>query len=114
MSSRELNRVEVMGASGSGYLKLNDAAGMLGLSCRQTKRKIVVAVSAGGQPRIETWQSRTALESPQAAATVAPSFAFGSGKILRFGGGCVRFSVRRRSRVQIIPGEQRYDGMKPS
>lgn len=38
MSSRELNRVEVMGRVGSGDLKLNDAAVMLGLSYRQTKR----------------------------------------------------------------------------
>ena len=38
MSSRELNRVEVMGRVGSGDLKLNDAAVMLQLSYRQTKR----------------------------------------------------------------------------
>jgi len=38
MSSRELNRVEVMGRVGSGDLKLNDAAVMLELSYRQTKR----------------------------------------------------------------------------
>jgi transposase len=38
MSSRELNRVEVMGRVGSGGLKLRDAAAMLELSYRQTKR----------------------------------------------------------------------------
>jgi hypothetical protein len=38
MSSRELNRVEVMGRVGSGDLKLKDAAVMLELSYRQTKR----------------------------------------------------------------------------
>src|SRR6201997_775465 len=38
MSSRELNRVEVMGRVGSGDLKLTDAAVMLQLSYRQTKR----------------------------------------------------------------------------
>src|SRR5262249_60931522 len=38
MSSRELNRVEVMGRVASGDLKLNDAAVMLELSYRQTKR----------------------------------------------------------------------------
>ena len=38
MSSRELNRVEVMGRVGSGDLKLSDAAVMLELSYRQTKR----------------------------------------------------------------------------
>src|SRR6202162_1629643 len=38
MSSRELNRVEVMGRVGSGDLKLNDAAVMLELSYRQAKR----------------------------------------------------------------------------
>jgi hypothetical protein len=38
MSSRELNRVAVRGRVGSGDLKLNDAAVMLELSYRQTKR----------------------------------------------------------------------------
>jgi len=38
MSSRELERVEVMGRVGSGDLKLRDAAVMLELSYRQTKR----------------------------------------------------------------------------
>jgi hypothetical protein len=38
MSSRELERVEVMGRVGSGELKLSDAAVMLELSYRQTKR----------------------------------------------------------------------------
>jgi transposase len=38
MSSRELNRVEVMGRVGSGDLKLTDAAVMLELSYRQAKR----------------------------------------------------------------------------
>ena len=38
MSSRELERVEVMGRVGSGELKLRDAAVMLELSYRQTKR----------------------------------------------------------------------------
>jgi hypothetical protein len=38
MSSRELERVEVMGRVGSGALKLSDAAVMLELSYRQTKR----------------------------------------------------------------------------
>ena len=38
MSSWELERVEVMGRVGSGELKLSDAAVMLGLSYRQTKR----------------------------------------------------------------------------
>jgi len=37
MSSRELERVEVMGRVGSGELKLSDAAVMLELSYRQTK-----------------------------------------------------------------------------
>ena len=38
MSSRELERVEVMGRVGSGELKLSDAAVMLELSYRQAKR----------------------------------------------------------------------------
>jgi transposase len=38
MSSRELERVAVMGRVKSGTLKLGDAATMLGLSYRQTKR----------------------------------------------------------------------------
>jgi transposase len=38
MSGRELERVEVMGRVGSGALLLQDAAAMLGLSYRQTKR----------------------------------------------------------------------------
>src|SRR2546428_2521450 len=38
MSSRELERAEVMGRVGSGDLKLRDAAVMLELSYRQTKR----------------------------------------------------------------------------
>jgi hypothetical protein len=38
MSSRELERVEIMGRVGSGDLKLSDAAVMLELSDRQTKR----------------------------------------------------------------------------
>jgi len=38
MSSRELERVEIMGRVGSGDLKLSDAAVMLELSYRQTKR----------------------------------------------------------------------------
>src|SRR5438874_12328821 len=38
MSSRELERVEVMGRVGSGDLKLSDAAAILELSYRQTKR----------------------------------------------------------------------------
>jgi hypothetical protein len=38
MSSRELERVEVMGRVGGGELKLSDAAVMLELSYRQTKR----------------------------------------------------------------------------
>src|ERR1700730_5626916 len=38
MSSFELNRVELMGRVGSGDLKVNDAAVMLELSYRQTKR----------------------------------------------------------------------------
>ena len=38
MSSRELNRVEVMGRVRSGELRLNDAAVLLELSYRQTKR----------------------------------------------------------------------------
>jgi hypothetical protein len=38
MSSRELNRVEVMGRVRSGHVKLNDAAVTLQLSYRQTKR----------------------------------------------------------------------------
>src|SRR5947208_2575574 len=38
MSRRELERVEVMGRVGSGDLKLSDAAVMLELSYRQTKR----------------------------------------------------------------------------
>jgi len=38
MSSGELERVEVMGRVGSGDLKLSDAAIMLELSYRQTKR----------------------------------------------------------------------------
>ena len=73
MSSGELNRVELMGRVGSGDLKLNDAAVMLELSYRQTKR---LWVSAGGQQRAETWQCRTLLESQQAAETALPSFEF--------------------------------------
>jgi hypothetical protein len=38
MSSRELERVEVMGRVASGELKLTDAAVMLQLSYRQVKR----------------------------------------------------------------------------
>jgi len=38
MSRRELERVEVMGRVGSGDLQLQDAAAVLGLSYRQTKR----------------------------------------------------------------------------
>jgi Helix-turn-helix domain len=38
MSSRELERVEVMGRVASGELKLSDAAVMLQLSYRQVKR----------------------------------------------------------------------------
>jgi hypothetical protein len=38
MSSRELDRVEGMGRVGSGNLKLRDAAVILELSYRQTKR----------------------------------------------------------------------------
>ena len=38
MSSRELERVEVMGRVGSGELKLSDAGVMLELSNRQAKR----------------------------------------------------------------------------
>jgi len=38
MSSRELERAEVMGRVGSGDLKLSDAAVMLELSYRQAKR----------------------------------------------------------------------------
>ncbi len=38
MSSRELNRVELMGGVGSGELKLREAAVILELSYRQTKR----------------------------------------------------------------------------
>jgi hypothetical protein len=38
MSSGELGRVEVMGRVASGELKLSDAAVMLELSYRQTKR----------------------------------------------------------------------------
>ena len=38
MSSGELERVEVMGRVGSGDVKLSDAAVMLELSYRQTKR----------------------------------------------------------------------------
>ncbi len=38
MSSRELERVEIVGRVGSGDLKLSDAAVMLELSYRQTKR----------------------------------------------------------------------------
>ena len=38
MSRRELERVEVMGRVGSGDLSLEDAAAILGLSYRQTKR----------------------------------------------------------------------------
>jgi Helix-turn-helix domain len=38
MSGRELERVEVMGRVGSGDLRLQDAAAVLGLSYRQTKR----------------------------------------------------------------------------
>ena len=75
MSSRELERVEVMGRVGSGDLKLNDAAVMLELSYRQSE-EIVAAVSAGGQQRAEAWQCRTALESQQAAETSPPSFEF--------------------------------------
>src|SRR5262249_8847479 len=58
------------------------------------------------QPRAETWQCRTAVESQQAAAAAPPSFAFDAKKIFRFGGGEIRADVggralgrRRRHRV---------------
>jgi hypothetical protein len=38
MSSRELERVEIMGRVGSKQLMLTDAAAMLQLSCWQVKR----------------------------------------------------------------------------
>ena len=62
MSSRELNRVEVMGRVGSGDLKLTTAAILLELSL-SAGEKIVAAISAGGQEGVEAWQCRSALES---------------------------------------------------
>lgn len=49
MSSRELNRVQVMGRVASGDLKLKDAGAILGLSYRQTKRAWRCYRKLGGQ-----------------------------------------------------------------
>ena len=62
MSRRELERVEVMGRVGSGDLKLSDAAEMLGLSYRQSKR-LWRRYRKAGRRRAEAWECRPALES---------------------------------------------------
>ena len=61
MSSRELERVEVMGRVASGDLKLTDAAVMLALSYRHAKRlwRCYRQVAEGA----EAWQRRSALQS---------------------------------------------------
>jgi hypothetical protein len=62
MSSRELERVEVMGRVGSGDLKLSDAAIMLELSYRQTKRLWRRYRKAGAR-RAQAWECWPAVES---------------------------------------------------
>lgn len=46
MSSRELERVEVMGRVDSGALKLKDAAAMVELSYRQAKRFVAAPMAS--------------------------------------------------------------------
>ena len=61
MSSRELERAEVMGRVGSGDLKLSDAGVMLELSYRQAKR-LWRRYRQVGSNRVKAWECRPALE----------------------------------------------------
>ena len=68
MSSGELNRVELMGRVRSGELKLRDAAVMLELSYRQTKR-LWRRYREVGSKGLKHGNAGRALESQQAAET---------------------------------------------
>ena len=92
MSSRELERVEVMGRVASGELKLKHAAEMLELSYRQTKR-LWRRYRQKGTQGAETRQCGPALESQQAAEASAAGAEFNQEEIFRNGRG--RDSGRR-------------------
>ena len=81
MSRCELERVEVMGRVGSGDLLLQDAAAMLGLSYRQTKRVAAVSGTRGGSP--EAWQCGAGVESGEAGGIAAAGAEPGSQEIFR-------------------------------
>jgi len=87
MSSRELERVEVMGRVASGYLKLTNAAILLELSYRQAKRLWRRYRQVGSQGLKHGNAGR--LESQQTREVSAPSSEFNPEKIFRFGGGAL-------------------------
>ena len=62
MSTRELERVEVMGRVAKEELKLMDAAAMLQLSYRQVKR-LWRRYRQKGQPRAAAWQCGSSFQS---------------------------------------------------
>jgi hypothetical protein len=69
MSSRELERVEVMGRVGSGALKLVHAAEMLELSYRQTKRLWRRTRELLKSSGLQEWQARLTRLSDQQVHT---------------------------------------------
>src|SRR5260370_38972985 len=71
MSSRELERVEIMGRVGSGDLKLSDAAVMLELSYRQTKR-LWRRYRQGGRKEREHWEAGRPPEREQRLEFLPP------------------------------------------
>jgi transposase len=76
MSSGELERVEVMGRVGSGDLKLRDAAVMLELSYRQTKRLWRRYRQVGSQGLKHGNAGRPSNRSKGGGETAPPSFEF--------------------------------------
>ena len=87
MSSRELERVEVMGRVGSGDLKLSDAAVMLWLSYRQTKRLWRRYRQVGSQG-LKHGNAGRRLNRSQAQKLRRREF--NPEKVFRFGGGKIR------------------------
>src|SRR2546428_11914406 len=86
MSSRELERAEVMGRVGSGDLKLSDAAVMLELSYRQIKR-LWRRDRQVGRKRVKKRKGEGPSERRKTLKKRPPGFNFVMKKKFGFGGG---------------------------
>src|ERR1700704_5218843 len=96
MSSRELERVEVMGRVGRGELKLSDAAVMLELSYRQTKR-LWRRYREGGRKGLKHGNAGRPSNRSKPQEASASSTEFNQEEIFRFGGGTIRTDLGGRT-----------------